>query len=259
MATAFAASMTCSTSAWVTSLSRIATTPCELRLRTWLPAMPANTEWISQPAISSASSTARCMDWTVDSMLTTTPFLRPREGCEPMPSTSMEPSTPTSPTSATTLEGPMPRPTMRFLSERLSIPATVFFRPVRRSTSPSNCKPVRVAHVDIRDIAASLCDELQSCVDEFFEPFVYLPASQPHRDSVREIEFPGAARVEPHRSQLQARLHELALRGEITLCHRRLLARRARELRELGRNVVLVPGKQLAAGVEEARFAPAGG
>ena len=47
--------------------------------------MPAYTEWISQPAMSSASSTARWIDCTVDSMLTTTPFFRPREGCEPMP------------------------------------------------------------------------------------------------------------------------------------------------------------------------------
>src|SRR5882672_6794998 len=61
MATALAASITCSTSPCVTSLSRTPTTPWELRLRTWLPAMPANTEWISQPAISSASSTARWM------------------------------------------------------------------------------------------------------------------------------------------------------------------------------------------------------
>ena len=59
--------------------------PCEFRLRTWLPAMPAYTEWISQPAISSASSIARWIDCTVDSMLTTTPFFRPRDGCEPMP------------------------------------------------------------------------------------------------------------------------------------------------------------------------------
>ena len=41
IATALAASITCSTSPWLTSRSRIATTPCELRLRTWLPAMPA--------------------------------------------------------------------------------------------------------------------------------------------------------------------------------------------------------------------------
>ena len=83
--------------------------------------MPAYTEWISQPAMSSASSTARWIDCTVDSMLTTTPFLSPREGCEPMPSTSIEPSGPTSPTIATTLEVPMSRPTMRLRSARLSI------------------------------------------------------------------------------------------------------------------------------------------
>src|SRR5882724_10664727 len=152
-------------------------------------------------------------------MLTTTPFFSPREGCEPMPSTSIEPSRPTSPTSATTFEVPMSSPTMRFLSERLSIPVTVFFSTVCGPAPPSNCKPVRVAHVDIRDIVASLCDELQSCVDEFFEPFVNLTASEPHRDSIREIEFPGAARIEAHCSESQSRLDEPSLRGEIALRH----------------------------------------
>ncbi len=98
IATALAASITCCTSTSVTSRSRIATTPCEFRLRTWLPAMPANTEWISQPAMSSASSTARWIDCTVDSMFTTTPFFRPREGWEPSPTTSIAPSAPISPT-----------------------------------------------------------------------------------------------------------------------------------------------------------------
>ncbi len=121
IATALAASTTCSTSAWLTSRSRIATTPCEFRLRTWLPAMPANTERISQPAMSSASSMARWIDCTVDSMLTTTPFFRPREGCTPMPITSMEPSEPTSPTSAAIFEVPTSRPMIRFLSGRLPI------------------------------------------------------------------------------------------------------------------------------------------
>jgi hypothetical protein len=40
IATACAASMTRATSPLTTSLSLIATMPCELRLRTWLPAMP---------------------------------------------------------------------------------------------------------------------------------------------------------------------------------------------------------------------------
>ena len=34
----------------------------------WLPAMPACTEWISQPAMSSASSTARCIDWYAEAI-----------------------------------------------------------------------------------------------------------------------------------------------------------------------------------------------
>jgi hypothetical protein len=80
--TACAASITRATSPPTTSLSLIATMPCELRLRTWLPAIPVNTERISTPAMSSASSIARWIDWTVESMLTTTPFLRPREGCD---------------------------------------------------------------------------------------------------------------------------------------------------------------------------------
>jgi len=71
--------------------------------------------------MSSASSTARWMDCTVDSMLTTTPFFRPREGCEPMPMISNAPSALISPTMATTLLVPMSRPTTRFRSERLSM------------------------------------------------------------------------------------------------------------------------------------------
>src|SRR5882672_4096642 len=219
--------------------------------------MPANTEWISQPAISSASSTARCIDWTVDSMLTTTPFFNPREGCEPMPSTSMEPSRPTSPTRATTFEVPMSSPTIRFLSERLSIPATVFFSTVCRSAPPSNCKPVRVAHVDIRDIAASLSDELQSCVYEFFKPFINLASPETDRHAIRQFEFPGTARIEAHRGQPQSGLYEPPLRREVTLRYNRLFTLWTRQLCELGRHVALVLREQLTARVEQPGLAPA--
>ncbi len=87
--------------------------------------------------MSSASSTARWIDCTVDSMLTTTPFFRPREGCEPRPSTSIAPSAPISPTSATTLEVPMSSPTMRLRSERLSILASVVARAMRAACPAS--------------------------------------------------------------------------------------------------------------------------
>jgi hypothetical protein len=94
----------------------MATIPWELRLRMWLPAIPAYTEWIWHPAISSASSTARWMDCTVDSMLTTTPRLRPREGWMPMPITSTSPDGETSPTIAAIFDVPTSSPTTRFLS-----------------------------------------------------------------------------------------------------------------------------------------------
>src|SRR3569833_1663687 len=202
MATALAASITCSTSLCVTSLSRMATTPWELRLRTWLPAIPANTEWISHPAMSSASSTARWMDCTVDSMLTTTPFLRPREGCEPRPRTSMEPSRPTSPTKATTLEVPMSRPTNRNLSERLSIAATVPTRSgVRCSTAPADCKTICVSHVDIGNVIATLSHEFQRRRDEFFESLVDLASAEPYGDCVREIHFPRTTGIQAQRCE----------------------------------------------------------
>src|SRR5262245_4587573 len=65
--------------------------------------------------MSSASSSTRWIDAIVVSMLTTTPFLRPREGCEPRPITFMAPSGESSATIATILDVPMSRPTMRFL------------------------------------------------------------------------------------------------------------------------------------------------
>src|SRR5437773_1718866 len=257
IATALAASMTCSTSPWLTSLSRTPTTPWELRLLTWEPAMPANTEWISQPAMSSASSTARWMDCTVDSMLTTTPFFSPREGCEPRPRSSIEPSSPTSPTSATTLEVPMSSPTIRFLSVRLSIVATVAAGGAGGIAAPADRKPVCVAHIHVGDVLAALRYDLQRGVHEFLEPLVHLAPSEAHGDAVGKIEFPGAAGIQAHGGEAQTRLRQASLRGQIALRHQRLLAVGARELRQLRRNVRLVGIEQLAAGVEEPPLAPA--
>src|SRR3984885_5946365 len=257
MATALAASITCSTSPWLTSLSRTPTTPWELRLRTWLPAMPANTEWISHPAMSSASSTARWIDCTVDSMFTTTPFFSPREGCEPRPSSSIAPSAPTSPTSATTLEVPMSSPTIRLRSLRLSIVAAVVGTVMAGAAAPADGETVGVAHVHVGDVLGALRDELQRGVHELLEALVDLPPSQAHRDAVGEIELPGAAGIEPHRGEAHARLHEPSLGGEIALRHQRFLAVRTRQLRQLRRHVPLIGGEQLAARVEQPALAPA--
>ncbi len=80
MATALAASMTLSTSSCETSWPFTAITPWLLKPFIWLPAIPMNTEPISRPAMSSASSIDLCMESTVLSIFTTTPFRRPTEG-----------------------------------------------------------------------------------------------------------------------------------------------------------------------------------
>src|SRR6201988_2463761 len=237
MGAALAGATPWSTSPWVTSRSRIATTPWELRPRPWRRAMPATTEWISQPAMSSASSTARWIDCTVDSMLTTTPFFRPREGCEPSPSSSIEPSSPTSPTSDTTLEVPMSRPKIRLHSAPLSIVPTFATGAVRSATAPADGKTVCVPHVHVGDFLAALRDQAQRRVHEFLKTLVHLAATQAHRDAVGEIELPGAARIEAHRAQAQPGLHQAPLGSEVALCHERFLALGAGKLRELGGDV----------------------
>src|SRR5688572_4275540 len=238
IATARAASMTRSTSSDVTSLLRIATMPCELRLRTWLPAIPAYTEWISQPAISSASSTARWIDCTVDSMLTTTPRFRPREGCDPRPTTSMRPSCVISPTIATTFDVPMSRPTIRLRSFFLDIWRCVLGA-VReaRGRVPADRETVAVAQVDIADLGGALRDHRTGHPDEALEArFDVLPA-EAHTGTVAERELPRAARIEldlrqPHADREQARISL-----EVQLRDLRFGARGSDELRQLRRNV----------------------
>jgi hypothetical protein len=60
---------------------------------------------------------------TVDSMFTTTPFFRPRDGALPMPITSKPPSGFISATMAAIFEVPMSRPTIRFLLSFLPLNA----------------------------------------------------------------------------------------------------------------------------------------
>ena len=88
-----AASSARSTSAGLTSrcLPETATTPRLLTPRMCPPATPAMTLEISTPAISSASPTACLMLSTVESMLTTTPLRRPRDGLVPTPTMSTVP------------------------------------------------------------------------------------------------------------------------------------------------------------------------
>src|SRR5689334_24359231 len=210
--------------------------------------------------MSSASSMARWIDCTVDSMFTTTPFLRPREGCVPMPITSIELSAATSPTSADTFEVPTSRPMIRFLSVFLAIRIVILggaARDALAALAPPDRESVRVAHVDVVDVAGMRGDLADAGLDEAREALVHLPAAEPHRDAVVEIEFPRAARVEPHRGQPHAGLGDLRLRGELAARDRALGAERAGEPGQLGRDVARLGDEQFAARVEQAIRAPA--
>src|SRR5262245_32192681 len=111
MAIAWACSITRFRSAGRTSRSLIAIMPISLCAWMWPPAIPAYTELISQPAIISASSTALRIESTVASMSTTTPLRSPRDGCVPIPITSIE-SPAGSATTAQILVVPTSRPTI---------------------------------------------------------------------------------------------------------------------------------------------------
>src|SRR6516164_7723022 len=123
-------------------------------------------------------------------MLTTTPFFRPREGCEPMPSTSTVPSRPASPTSAMTFEVPISSPMIRLLSERLGIARLIStFGLMRGTAPPADGESVRITHIDIGDVGRPLSDDLQSRRHERLEALVDSLATETHRDPVVQIEL----------------------------------------------------------------------
>src|SRR5882672_9997205 len=260
IATARAASITRSTSPALTSLSRIATMPCELSDRTWLPAMPVSTVLISQPAMSSASSIARWIDCTVDSMLTTTPRLSPRDGFDPMPMTSILSSSDSSPTIATTFDVPMSRPTTSLRSSRLPIVTS------RRGgelfgvrLAPADGKAVRVPQVHVVDAPEHARERRRDDVEEPGEPHVDVPAAEPDLLAAAEHERPRAALVHAQRLEREIGLREPAARGEVAARHLVLAARRPGQVRQLGVRVLRVIREQLAAHVEQARVAPTRG
>src|SRR5690606_26435383 len=274
IATARAASITRSTSPGVTSLSRIATMPCEFRLRTWLPAMPVYTLLISQPAISSASSTARWIDCTVDSMFTTTPRFKPRDGDEPKPMTSIFPSGDSSPTIATTFDVPTSRPTRSLRSSRLAtarallagvrglahreLAAGTRLGLVARPLAPADREAVRVAQVDVANPVQLARERGCRDVEEALDPLVDVAPSEAHLLAGRKHEPPRAALVEIERVDRQVRVDEPLAQREVEPRDLALAAVRAGQPRQLREAVLRALGEQLAARVQEPFVAPAG-
>src|SRR5262245_55251492 len=147
----------------------------------------------------------------------------------------MEPSGDTSPTSATTFDVPMSRPTINPRSERLDIsPLALFVVAARGVAAPADRKTVGVAHVDIRDVVRPLRHELDGGVHERVEALLDLPTAEPHRHAVRQIDLPRTARIQPQRRESHPCLDETPLRREILLRDDVLFSIRPRELSELG-------------------------
>src|SRR6267154_265686 len=194
------------------------------------------------------------MDCTVDSMLTTTPFFRPREGWLPMPMISSAPSDLISPTMATTLLVPMSRPTMRLRSERLAIGGSCGRG---LGSAPADGEAVRIAHVHVRDVVQAMRDDLRGGADEAIEPRVNVAASEPYRDAAVQIHLPRSAFVEAQRRDAHAGLEHPALRGQIALRNLDLRAVGSGEARQFRRHVRRLPDEQLAPCIEQSRGAPA--
>src|SRR5690348_11997175 len=133
------------------------------------------------------------MEATVDSILTTTPFFRPREGCEPKPMISMLLSLLISPTSATTFDVPMSRPTIRLRSlffldiapyPRILVGMITAAHP--SGSSPANGKAIAVTHVHIRHIATACGNHRTGCTNESFQSCRGIFTTQSHFNTVAQ-------------------------------------------------------------------------
>src|SRR5689334_11958914 len=181
--------------------------PGELRHWVWLPVMLAYTERISQPAMSSASSIARLIDSTVDSMSTTTPRFMPRDSCEPMPMTSISWPGEYSPTSAVTLEVPMSRPTISALSP-LRFMCSLRCLWCDRGRAPDQCETVGVAEIRAREAARIGGSQARQQVREALQPVRHVAAADLDVGAVGEQQAPAAARRQVHFADLQAAAEE---------------------------------------------------
>src|SRR5882724_9308602 len=135
---------------------------------------------------------------------------------------SSAPSALISPTMATTLLVPMSRPTNRFRSARF-INMTFGFLCVRvvaglgrhrrrdGRIAPPDGEAIRVAHVDVRDLAQAVRDHLRCGADEPLDALIDVAPAEAHGDAAVQIHFPGAALVEPQRGDTHARLEHASL------------------------------------------------
>ena len=119
-------------------------------------------------------------------MLTTTPFFRPREGCEPRPIDLDRPVGGQFADERHDLGGADVQAHDQFRSERLAIRITSCPLPspasVRRTAAPADRKSIGVAHVDVGDVGGALADQ----------------RAAPPSGSARSARRPAGGRGAPH-------------------------------------------------------------
>src|SRR6185437_7968859 len=263
IAIAFAVSTTRSMSACVTSFSLIATMPLELRLLMWLPAMPVTTSLIRQSAISSASSSTRWIDAIVASMLTTTPFLSPRDGCVPRPMMLRPPSGITSATIATIFDVPMSRPTIRLLLSftiPLSCPSGGLARRLFVKARHAHREAVAIAQVDV--VHAGSCtrehaDGAPVHGEKTPEPagdIVATDIERQRRAVVLRTQLPAASGGKCYARQVQRERREQGAPLAIARAHQRGLRVGPVELRQFAG---VIRGEHIAVRIDERMVVPA--
>src|SRR6202043_714941 len=115
------------------------------------------------------------MDSTVASILTTTPFFKPLESDCPRPMTSWRPSDNTSATTATTLEVPMSRPTIKFFAS-LVISFRFILFPCQTGQHQSvvfERHAIRIAQIHILNLPVHLLQQLRIDPNQSHDPIAH--------------------------------------------------------------------------------------
>src|SRR5687767_9202356 len=181
-------------------------------------------------------------------MFTTTPRFKPREGCEPRPTTSMRPSCVISPTMATTFEVPMSRPTIRFRSFFLGIRASILGVASDASGNvPTDRKAVAVTQIYVTHFSSARGHNGARDTDESFQARGHLLTTESHDHAVPERQLPCATRVELDSRQLHTHAEQARICFQIQFGNLNFGARRADELRQFRWNVRGIVEKQLTA------------
>src|SRR5436309_8442654 len=183
---------------------------------------------MAQSAISSASSSTRWIDAMVASILTTTPFFSPREGCVPRPMMFKRFSFVTSATIATIFEVPMSRPTIMFL-----LSFTMLLHSLRRlfwrtffEVRNARREAVPVTQVDVIDACASTSERSDGPAvirDKTRQALarVGAPKLDRERGRPRGLQLPATTRRAPYAVEHQSRrlqryAERMEMRGDLT-------------------------------------------